>query len=84
MTNTPTTTGDHPTADGVGSALGGIALRTAVAPLRFVSFWAAVALPFLYIPLLFGGFDGRQDVAFLALFGLNVAAVLLGHGYRRS
>lgn len=50
---------------------------------RTVSFWIAVTLPFLYVPLLFVGIDtafGRG--AFLALLILNVAALLVGHTYQ--
>lgn len=58
-------------------------LRLVTAPLRFVSFWLAVALPFLYLPLLYGGLTGEQGVVFTALLGLNVVALVLGHSHRR-
>ena len=51
------------------------------APIRFVAFWAAVALPFLYIPLLAGGLQGSEPVALATLLIANVAALLVGHGY---
>ncbi|WP_336024799.1 hypothetical protein [Halobellus salinisoli] len=51
------------------------------APLRFVAFWTAVTLPFLYVPLLLGGLEGSEPTVFLALLGANVVALLLGHGY---
>ncbi|MFB6129544.1 MAG: hypothetical protein ABEJ28_01835 [Salinigranum sp.] len=50
-------------------------------PLRFVAFWAAVALPFLYLPLLFGGLEGDQTSVFLGLLALNAFALVVGHGY---
>jgi len=51
-------------------------------PVRLMGFWSAVALPFLHIPLLLTGLDGTAEVgAFLALFALNVVALVLGHGY---
>jgi hypothetical protein len=51
-------------------------------PLRLMGFWTAVALPFLHIPLLLTGLDGAAEMgAFLALFALNVVALVLGHGY---
>jgi hypothetical protein len=53
------------------------------APLRFVGFWLAVALPFLYLPLLVGGLSGSQLEVFVGLLGLNVLALLFGHGYGR-
>ena len=51
------------------------------APLRFVAFWVAVALPFLYVPLLFGGLQGEQVVAFAGLVGAHLLALIAGHGY---
>ncbi|MBB6644993.1 hypothetical protein [Halobellus ruber] len=51
------------------------------APLRFVAFWVAVALPFLYLPLLVGGLEGGQPAAFAALLAANAVALLVGHGY---
>lgn len=53
------------------------------APLRFVGFWLAVALPFLYLPLLLGGLSGGQTQVFVGLLGLNVLALLVGHSYGR-
>ncbi|WP_049986216.1 hypothetical protein [Halobellus rufus] len=50
-------------------------------PLRFVAFWTAVALPFLYVPLLLGGLDGSEPTVFFALFSANVVALVVGHGY---
>ncbi len=56
--------------------------RTILAPLRAVAFWLAVALPFLYVPLLFTGLsDTTAITAFLILLGANVVALLLGHSY---
>jgi len=54
------------------------------APLRFVGFWAAVALPFLYVPLLFGGLESSEFTVFGALLALNALALVLGHNYARS
>ena len=50
-------------------------------PFRFVAFWAAVALPFLYVPLLFGGLQGEQAAAFVSLVGAHLLALIVGHGY---
>lgn len=51
-------------------------------PLRTVGFWAAVSLPFLHVPLLLTGLDSVADtLAFAVLFGLNLLALLLGHGH---
>ncbi len=50
--------------------------------LRMTAFWAAIALPFLHIPLLY---DGTQDVgALLALVAVNVCCLLVGHRHARS
>ncbi|MFB6154787.1 MAG: hypothetical protein ABEJ22_02760 [Haloferacaceae archaeon] len=50
---------------------------------RFVAFWIAVGLPFLYLPLLYGGLDGERWIVFVALLAANVFALLLGHDYHR-
>lgn len=59
------------------------AARVLAASLRSVAFWAAVALPFLYLPLLYGGLAGQQAVVFVALLALNCAALVVGHGHRQ-
>jgi hypothetical protein len=55
--------------------------RLVAAPLRFVGFWAAVALPFLYLPLLVGGLGGQELLAFGILLAANALALVLGHGH---
>jgi membrane protein required for beta-lactamase induction len=50
-------------------------------PVRRVAFWAAIALPMAYLPLLVGGLQGIEITLFLALLALNVVAVTIGHGY---
>lgn len=50
-------------------------------PLRFVAFWTAVALPFLYFPLLTGGLTGSEPTAFVALLLANAVALVAGHDY---
>ena len=57
--------------------------RLVAAPLRFVGFWAAVALPFLYLPLLIGGLDGQETLVFGLLLTLNALALVAGHGHRQ-
>ena len=51
-------------------------------PVRFVAFWIAVALPFLYLPLLVGGLRGSGPTVFAALLAANLVALVVGHGYR--
>lgn len=53
---------------------------TVIRPARILGFWAAVALPFLHIPLLLMGLETSTDtLAFLGLFALNVVALVVGH-----
>ncbi|MDQ2054737.1 hypothetical protein [Halobellus sp. H-GB7] len=56
-------------------------IKFLAAPVRFVSFWAAVALPFLYLPLLAGGLEGSEPNAFVALLAVNAVALVVGHSY---
>lgn len=58
-------------------------LDAVAAPLRFIAFWAAVALPFLYVPLLAGGLEGQQLVVFVGLLFANAVALVLGHEHGR-
>jgi hypothetical protein len=52
---------------------------------RLVSFWSAVALPFLSAGLLASGLGTTgETAAFLALVGLNVLALVAGHGHARD
>jgi hypothetical protein len=55
--------------------------RLVAAPLRFVGFWAAIALPFLYLPLLLGGLTGGELLVFGALLATNALALVLGHSH---
>lgn len=55
------------------------------APVRVLSFWAAVALPFLYLPLLLTGLENSAvTAAFLTLLLTNAVALFVGHPYRRD
>lgn len=58
-------------------------LKLVSAPVRFVAFWLAVALPFLYLPLLASGLEGQQPTVFGTLLALNSVALLVGHGHGR-
>jgi hypothetical protein len=55
--------------------------RLIAAPLRFVGFWVAVALPFLYLPLLLGGLTGQELLVFGLLLTANALALVVGHGH---
>ena len=67
------------------TALGSVR-KTVVTPVTAAAFWSAVALPFLHLPLLLltGLSSESTATAFLALLGLNVVALLLGHPYYRD
>ncbi|MDS0299438.1 hypothetical protein NDI76_11860 [Halogeometricum sp. S1BR25-6] len=59
-------------------------LRVVAYPVQFAAFWLAVALPFLYMPLLYGGVHGEQATVFGSLLALNAAALVVGHGHSRD
>lgn len=59
--------------------------HTFTTPVEVVGFWAAVALPFLYLPLLVTGISSEAElITFLGLLTLNFAALLAGHGHNRE
>lgn len=59
-------------------------VRTALAPtVRFVGFWVAVVLPFIYLPLLFTGLGDATMTAFVLLLAAHVVSLLLGREYGR-
>lgn len=54
-------------------------------PVRILSFWVAVALPFLYIPLLVTGLDNPTvTTVFLVLLVTNAVTLFVGHPHRRE
>lgn len=54
-------------------------------PLSALSFWLAIALPAVYLPLLFTGLSTVADlVTFLGLFAAHVVALLGGRSHRRD
>ena len=67
--------------DGLPASLG---LSTLLWPVRAAAFWAAVVLPFCSLALVLGLVEfGQARVGLGSLLAANVAALLLGHGYRR-
>lgn len=54
------------------------------APVKFVSFWAAIGLPFVHLSLLAQGL-GSLDVIllFVGLLALNLVALYVGHDYNQ-
>lgn len=54
-----------------------------VSSVRFIGFWGAVVLPFLYVPLLVSGLDtAGQKETFALLLALNIVALFFGHRHR--
>ena len=54
-------------------------------PLEVAGFWTAVVLPFLYMPMLFAGISGTNELlTFFGLLAFNLAALMAGHGHKRS
>ena len=53
--------------------------------IRKTGFWAAIVLPFLYVPiLLYGLTSWVLSTAFLLLLALNLVALYVGHSHRRD
>lgn len=69
---------DHPlSTDRFNSLIAPVRRQT-----RAAGFWGAIALPFLYLPLLAMGVDSvTEATVILALLGLNLLAVLVGRGH---
>ena len=60
----------------------GESLEPVLEQTRAAGFWGAIALPFVYLPLLAVGLDSPTQAAlFLGLLGAHLLAVLLGRGY---
>lgn len=67
------------------AALAGCLRGLLVRPVVVLSFWLAVFLPLVHLPLAATGLETTTELAqFLALLGLNAAALVLGHGHRRG
>ena len=62
--------------------LGGVgaSLRAAV---QTAGFWVAVALPFVVVAAIAGGFWQQYPLTFAALLALNLAALVAGQGHNR-
>lgn len=60
-------------------------VRTLKAPAQFLSFWVAIALPFIHLPLLMQGLgDPSVTLTFLTLLAINVFALYVGHGHKQQ
>ncbi|WP_435155159.1 hypothetical protein [Haladaptatus sp. DFWS20] len=58
--------------------------HTLTTPIQFVGFWSAVALPFLYVPLLMNGLADAELTVFLSLLVCHIVALFAGHSYRQE
>ena len=53
--------------------------------IEMIGFWTAVALPFLYVPLLVTGLRTMpQRVTLVGLIALNIIALIVGHRHKRN
>lgn len=53
-----------------------------VRPVKLLSFWAAIVLPFMHLSLLATGLDSpSMTAAFIGLVALNICALYVGHPY---
>lgn len=56
---------------------------TLLKPLEVAGFWAAVALPFLYLPLVVAGpSSSAEQTALVVMVLAHVASLVLGHRHR--
>ena len=52
-------------------------------PLQAIAFWAAVVMPFVYLPLFVTGIEtASEGIALAGLIGLHVVALVVGRRYR--
>jgi len=68
------------------NAVSGLSVPSLLAqPLKQLSFWASILLPFMHLSLLATGLDSRSmTVAFIGLVALNVCTLWIGHTYGRE
>ena len=79
MSTTSPSMPDAPTTD----LRSRITLETVLKPIRATSFYAALALPLVYVPLLVSGLESvSQTTTFALLLGLHVLALAAGHGHQ--
>ena len=60
---------------------GTLALRATV---RGMSFWSAILLPLVYLPLLSGGLGSQTGLIVVGLLGLHLIALFVGHNHSNS
>ena len=60
---------------------GTLALRASV---QRLSFWAAIVLPLVYLPLLSGGLEPQTGSIVIGLLALNLIALFVGHNHTNT
>jgi len=55
--------------------------HTLRATVRGMSFWAAILLPLVYLPLLSGGLGSQAGPLVIGLLAANVIALVIGHNH---
>ena len=77
--------GQNTSVDGASAAdiarQGTVALSSTI---RRVSFWAAILLPLVYLPLLSGGLGPQTGHIVVGLLALNLIALLVGHSHTHN
>jgi len=54
------------------------------ASIRRVSFWVAILLPLVYLPLLSGGLGPQTGYIVIGLLALNLIALFVGHSHTHN
>jgi hypothetical protein len=54
------------------------------ATVQGVSFWAAILLPLVYLPLLSGGLGPQTGYIVIGLLALNLIALFVGHSHPQT
>ena len=52
--------------------------------IRRISFWSAILLPLVYLPLLSGGLGPQTGYIVIGLLALNLIALLVGHNHTNN
>lgn len=62
-----------------------ITVETIATPLSALAFWAAIAIPVMYVPVLATGINGATELGlFFGLFGVHLLALFGGRSYQRD
>ncbi|WP_327052954.1 hypothetical protein [Halomicrococcus gelatinilyticus] len=83
MSSTPAHRTDGSTEFDTSLQFATVARRKLFESVQFLGFWTAIALPFVYLPLLYQGSLSPTSSSFAVIVVLNLVAVFVGHGYDR-